>query len=131
MYTEIHCISEPRTYIKNNKIIQIIVPTYESNYIMISRFKAILSQVDISCCGVYFSNTGLEESVKNAIYHCKYKIFYDMKTTEMHHPNRCIIRKDKLLRRGWRDAESFEMKPYIKDILKQIDREKKLEIILF
>jgi hypothetical protein len=130
MYSDIHCISEPRTYMKNNKIVQIIVPTFNDLYHMKNRFNAILSQVDISCCGVYFSNIGLGESVNNAILHCRHSIFYDMKLAEMHHPTRCELRKQKLISRGWTDVENTRNQNKIKDILKQIDREKKLQTIL-
>lgn len=129
MYKDIHCIHEPKTWIKNNKIIQIIKPNHKQKIKCIDAYNKLLGEVDISCCGVHFSDDGLKQTVPDAIYHCKYNIFKDMKLNEMYHINRFEQRKHKLVNRGWNFMDDMD-KDELNKIEKLIIRDKKLKRIL-
>ena len=130
MYSNIHCIQEPHTWIKNDKVIQVIRPSIRNEYNPIGYdFDRLLAQVDISCCGVNYSFKGLNESVEDAIKHCEHKIFYGMKSNEMYHRDRFIQRVCKLEERGWKFSE-YMSKDELKKIENIIIREKKITRIL-
>ena len=85
MYKGIHIISEPLTFMNNNKkIIQIIKPTYsrpggtDTNDYK-TAYTNLIKNVDISCCGVYLDHNGKEtilmEACKDAIIHCLSKTY--------------------------------------------------------
>lgn len=129
MYKDIHCISEPHTWIKNDKIIQIIKPRHPMNIKCVDAYNKLLCEVDISCCGVHFSDDRLKQTVPDAVYHCKYNIFKDMKLNEMYHINRFEERKHKLVNRGWKFMDDMD-KDELNKIEKLIIREKKLKRII-
>lgn len=106
VYTDIKIICEPRTYIKGRKIVQIIRPSGDATMLM-SYEKSIdrlISNVDISCCGVSYDGTNLIENVQDAILHCRNKV-YKVNHGEMTHRNRLQHRKAKLESRGWEQIE--------------------------
>lgn len=100
MYSNIkNVICEPRTYTKNNKIVQIIKPCgITDNYK--TKFNDLISNVDISCCGVSWDGK-LHQDYPNAILHCKNKVFSVNVNAKMYNKERIYIRKDKLYNRGW------------------------------
>lgn len=122
MYDNIKVICEPKTYIKNNKIVQIIKPSLckgGSESIYKKNFNNLISNVDISCCGVSWDGE-LHEDYPNAILHCKNKVFAVNKYAKMYNDKRIFFRKDKLFNRGWKE---------IKDSI-EINRDLKINIIL-
>jgi len=131
MYSNIHCIFKPYTFFKNNKIIQLIKPNVplDVDRDWMQQYDYLLSQVDLSCCGVNFSYNGLKESVKNAILHCKYGLYIQLKDNIMHSSNRIYTRMEKLDKRGWKDIMSLSEIEKNK-IKKLILRDKKLKRIL-
>lgn len=134
MYKEITIIREPWTLQnKNGKIIQIIRPNVEhfnpketGDYLeqaYVKSYKKILTNVDISCCGVFLeknkSNNSLKigESCPNAIVQCLTKTFIINKEASQYNKNRIYKRLEKLTSRGWIDINnenvfSFEKNEY-------------------
>lgn len=135
LYREIRCIFEPHTWIKGQKIIQLIVPctddikkSADEKY-LINNFNFMLGQVDISCCGVNFNVNGLNESIDDAILHCMANVFIKVEGTKMFDFTRFHKRKDKLLFRGWKSIDDMK-RIEIEKIFKPFMREKKLNRIL-
>ena len=141
MYSEVHVVIEPITYIKvidnEIRIIQLIRPGQSKmsgntihNYNeknpaqTLKNYYYLLGQVDMSNCAVHYSyKFGLKESVYGAVQHCKLGIFEiletQMKTT------RFEGRKQKLEKRGWINSNTNN-----KQKQKQLLRLKKLDNIL-
>jgi hypothetical protein len=112
IYTDIKVITEPKTYIKGTKIVQIIKPSkykpgdiYEENNYKDENYKEaldrLISNVDISCCGLSYDGDKLTENVKDAILHCRNKVFKVNLLSQMAHKDRIINRIAKFERRGW------------------------------
>ncbi len=100
VYTEIRIINEPHTYIKDDRIVQLIRPNHFND------FNKIVREVDISCCGISYDASCLYENVENAILHCEHKV-YEVTNGKMN-TIRLMSRMDKLDRRGWSKIEKFE-----------------------
>jgi hypothetical protein len=107
MYSDVHVICEPHTWIKGDKIVQIIKPLGGldgvSNYTEL--FNRLLENVDLSCCGVSYDGE-LHEDFKNAIVHCKSKVFSVNKFAKMYSHKRILHRVAKLEGRGWSKIEN-------------------------
>lgn len=115
LYKQVHLISEPWTFIKDNtKIIQIIRPATNGhggssgpslgNYV--DSFYSLLSDVDISACGVFLEKDKdgiirLKEAHPHAISHCRSRIFEPLKNNRMYGEERTMLRMFKLEQRGW------------------------------
>lgn len=147
MYNDVHCIFEPFTYInKNNKIIQLIRPSKLDNIDMTNKnyssfeyykevFNKIISEVDLSCCGVSYDGVNLYEHLEDAILHCRKKVFVQLPYNEMNSDYKKILEKikrntdrierriQKLENRGWK-----ELKNAIPEKI-QIERAKKLDLL--
>ena len=106
IYKDIRVIFEPHTWIKGSKIIQVIRPShgrremtkseYESNFV------DLISNVDISACGVSW-NGQLHENYPNAIIHCQNKVFSVNRGAKMYSHDRIDHRIQKLYSRGWEE----------------------------
>jgi hypothetical protein len=132
MYSEIHIINEPHTWIKGKKIVQLIRPVVfsrdfsNSKYIDKSLpiyeqgFRDLISNVDFSCCGVSWDGETLHEDCPNAILHAQSKVFSVNKQAKMYSHIRAQHRKAKLESRGWKEIENKI----------EVNRDLKLEIIL-
>lgn len=107
LYSNIKCIFEPKTFVKDNKIVQLISPTIRNTPVTINNLKnaffRILSNVDLSSSGLVYDGEELYESITNATYHCENKRFRVLMDTEMYNKNRIIIRKLNLLDKGWEE----------------------------
>lgn len=103
IYTDIKVITEPKTYIKGIKIIQIIKPSgAQSNvYHYIKSIERLISGVDISSCGVSYDGVHLIENVKDSILHCRNKVYQVNYGAQMSNPRRLDHRRAKLDSRGW------------------------------
>jgi hypothetical protein len=109
LYSNINIISEPKTWTKDDKIIQLIRPrliinvlnsdVYSDKYS--ENFKTLIQNVDLSCCGVSFSNNVLYQNYDGAILHCINKIFVQNKDARMYSYDRCNSRTYKMESRGW------------------------------
>lgn len=124
LYDEIKFIHEPVTYRKNDSYIQIIRPSgiFGHNMEEVECYeihKKLLSNVDISCCGISFDGLSLKENVKNAILHAKYKRFKVYHDNLMSIPDRLSSRIWKFEQRGYRQIlnESDERDMVIKNII--------------
>ena len=111
MYSEIHIINEPHTWIKGTKIVQLIRPSnFVSNEIDSSLyeegFKDLISNVDLSCCGVSYDGENLYEDYPNAIVHCQSKVYSVNKSAKMYSERRINHRIHKLKDRGWEEIEN-------------------------
>lgn len=102
LYTDINVISEPKTWMKGSKVVQLIRPSplngdidYQEN------FYNLLSNVDISSCGVSYSKGTLYENYEGAISHCLSKTFRVNKQASMYIERRITNRIMKLIDRGW------------------------------
>ena len=110
MYSEIHIINEPHTWIKGKKIVQLIRPSFgfegkdESFYR--KGFSDLISNVDFSCCGVSYDGEKVYENYESAVSHCKNGIFIVNNRAKMYSERRITHRKVKLTSRGW-----VEVKP--------------------
>ena len=110
MYSEIHIINEPHTWIKGKKIVQLIRPSLglaggdESIYR--KGFKDLISNVDLSCCGVSYDGETLYEDYPNAIIHCQSKVYSVNNLAKMYSRKRIHHRTSKLIERGWKITEN-------------------------
>lgn len=114
MYKDIHIINEPLTFMRvvNNKIsmVQLIRPSRIQNGYpgIIPAIMEIIWNVDLSCCGVSYDGKNLYENIPNAVLECKSMIFTPIVGSSMHSPDRSLIRKEKLISRGWTESDSPE-----------------------
>jgi hypothetical protein len=116
MYSEIHIINEPHTWVKGKKIIQLIRPvvsftelhnTSKSTYDIYKQgFRDLISNVDLSCCGVSYDGENLYEDYPNAIVHCQSKVYSVNKSAKMYSERRINHRIHKLKDRGWEEIEN-------------------------
>ncbi len=112
LYSNINIISEPRTWMKGDKIIQLIRPRliinvlnsdiYSDKYT--ENFKTLIQNVDLSCCGVSFSKDILYQNYDGAILHCINKIFVQNKDARMYSYDRSNSRSYKMESRGWENV---------------------------
>ena len=112
LYSNINVISEPRTWMKGDKIIQLIRPRliinvlnsdiYSDKYT--ENFKTLIQNVDLSCCGVSFSKDILYQNYDGAILHCINKIFVQNKDARMYSYDRSNSRSYKMESRGWENV---------------------------
>ena len=106
LYTDINVISEPKTWMKGSKVVQLIRPSplngdidYQEN------FYNLLSNVDISSCGVSYAKGTLYENYDGAISHCSSKTFRVNKNATMYIERRVQHRTGKLIERGWKQLD--------------------------
>ncbi len=125
MYSEIHIINEPHTWIKGKKIVQLIRPVIpikrdsDLRYYEIG-FRDLISNVDFSCCGVSWDGDEVYEDYPNAILHAQSKVFSVNMSAKMYSHKRAQHRKVKLQNRGWKEIENTT----------EVNRDLKLENIL-
>lgn len=111
LYSKIHVISEPRTWIKGTKVVQLIRPRIQAmkvNPLVLQEqksytdnFKTLIENVDLSCCGVSWSNGVLYENCESAILHCLNKQYTENTGARMYSYERATHRRAKLESRGW------------------------------
>jgi hypothetical protein len=110
MYSEIHIINEPHTWIKGKKIVQLIRPSLglagSDESIYKQGFTDLIANVDLSCCGVSYDGETLHEDYPNALLHCQSKVFSVNKKAKMYSHKRVNHRIDKLKDRGWEQIEN-------------------------
>jgi hypothetical protein len=110
MYSEIHIINEPHTWIKSKKIVQLIRPSLSNwktdSSLYEEGFRDLISNVDLSCCGVSYDGENLYEDYPNAIVHCQSKVYSVNKSAKMYSERRINHRIHKLKDRGWEEIES-------------------------
>lgn len=109
MYSEIHVINEPHTWMKGKKIVQLIRPSMgldgNDEGIYKKGFSNLISNVDLSCCGVSYDGEVLYQDYQNAILHCQSMVFSVNTNAKMYSAKRIYSRKSKLISRGWREIE--------------------------
>ena len=114
IYSDIHVITEPHTWVKNDKFIQLIRPagsfthgvaTDPTGDLYKNMFNNLIKNVDISSCGVSWDGKELFEDYKGSIIHCQNKVFYVNKRASMYSTKRIIHRIDKFEKRGWEQIE--------------------------
>jgi hypothetical protein len=130
IYTDIKIISEPHSWVKGKKVVQIIrtvnlgvsgdMPFTKSYNLYIESFRDLIRNVDISCCGVSYDAENVYENYQDAINHCRSGIFKVNKDAKMFSPKRIEHRKVKLKGRGWQEIYSDKI----------IERDIKIEKIL-
>ena len=124
MYSEIHVINEPHTWIKGKKIVQLIRPSLgfkaDDENVYRQGFNDLISNVDFSCCGVSYDGENLYEDYPNSIVHCQSKVFSVNMGAKMYSQKRVHHRKSKLEDRGWKEIEN----------IKNINRELKIANVL-
>jgi len=114
VYNDIQVISEPHTWMNGNRIVQLIrpritQPNYKTGGISMKpditlykeNFNILISNVDLSCCGVSYDGNKLSEDYPNAILHCKSKVFSVNQNAKMYSHKRIHHRVHKLQDRGW------------------------------
>ena len=110
MYSEIHVINEPHTWIKGKKIVQLIRPSlgfqYKDTVSYRQGFTDLISNVDISCCGVSWDGERLHEDFPNAILHCRSRVFSINMEAKMYSNKRIEHRRVKLETRGWKQIRN-------------------------
>lgn len=114
LYSNVKVISEPFTFIKGNKIIQLIRPRNQSRKSYKENFINLLQNVDISCCAVSYDGKNIYQNYPNAINHCLNLCYTRNKVALMYSHDRAILRMDKLDRRGW--TEVSEKKSINRDL---------------
>lgn len=111
IYKDIKYIFEPKTYIKNDKVIQFITPSiynindpYDKKNIFKSHkdsFFGILSNVDIITSGVFYDGKNLYESIKNSVYYIKSKKYCKVEGAFMYSNDRYFKRQYLLEKKGY------------------------------
>ena len=115
VYNDIQVISEPHTWMNGNRIVQLIRPritqpnyktggglvTRPDTYTYKENFNRLISNVDLSCCGVSYDGNKLSEDYPNAILHCNSKVFSVNQNAMMYSHKRIHHRVHKLQDRGW------------------------------
>jgi hypothetical protein len=122
VYSDIKIISEPHSYVKGSKIVQVIRPrplTFNPTPGMVGynpldnpyeeTINDLINNVDISCCGVSFSSNVLYEDYPNAILHARNKVFSVNSCAKMYSKNRIDHRRQKLTDRGWVEIENTKI----------------------
>lgn len=124
LYSDIQVISEPHTWMNGNQIVQLIRPRITTAKALVDamseigtssenvegslykyNFHKLVSNVDLSCCGVSYDGDKLSEDYPNAILHCKSKVFSVNSGAWMYSHKRINHRIAKLESRGWRAIE--------------------------
>ena len=137
IYSDISVINAPETYVKNKKVVQIILPAtsskkifdkehYDSQHRVIENhyirgFKNLISNVDISCCGVSWDGENLYENFPGAVSHCINRCFHLNEKSLMFSAKRIQHRVYKLTERGWSKFNPRDI---------QISRDLKIESIV-
>lgn len=111
IYSDLEVISYPQTWIKQEfqkiKKVQIILPRRTTNSAIYSvdlykrDINNLISNVDISCCGVSYDGKYIYENYPNAINHCINNIFKVNQDASMLSKKRILHRINKLESRGW------------------------------
>lgn len=133
-HPSIAIISEPITYIKGNKVVQLIRPnarasertsnlawTYNHpNINYKDTLDRLVNEVDLSCCGISYNGEEVKEHFPNAILHAKNKVYIRneegvMSTERIQH------RMHKLGNRGWREIQESDNRDYIIDDVLDVD----------
>lgn len=114
LYSDITVISEPITYIKNKKIVQLIRPRVISNKDRINNrklydevFVDLISNVDINCCGVSYDGINLYQNCQDAILFILQKKFFVNVNSKMYSIKRITQRILKMEDRGWNRLENL------------------------
>lgn len=116
IYNDIRVINEPHSWVKGDKIIQLIRPAIGQidkeiqkpeirEGIYKKTFTDLIRNVDISCCGVSYDGEKVYENYESAVSHCKNGIFIVNKKAKMYSPKRIIHRTTKLTGRGWEEVK--------------------------
>ena len=119
VYTNLQVISEPKTWIKGTKVVQLIRARLShklanSGSKIITRgaytqaFHNLINNVDISCCGVSFDGKNIYENFSNAVLNCLTKTFSVNHGSAMYSEERIMHRKVKLQKRGWKEVYSLQ-----------------------
>ena len=157
MYRTISIISEPWTFIKDYKIIQIIRPRYMVNKNSpigttgTDAFYDVIMNVDLSCCGTFLEKNNhpikwppmqiregedlmvgeivLREACPDAILHCMSKKF-ETKYSKMYNKDRTLHREYKMIDRGWKKINDSDIPKTNNENLKN-ERNLKLRKMFF
>lgn len=126
LYNDINVITEPQTWVKGTKIVQLIKPAINTKDTQKTRFshsiesykrseKAyesgfidLIQNVDISCCGISYDGHNLYENFPDAILHCKNRLYYINRQAKMFSQKRIINRLAKFVDRGWKEINPIE-----------------------
>lgn len=120
IYSDIHVISEPHTWTKGTKVVQLIRPAKNEKLAPIGTninqsihrkvyqqiFINLIENVDLSCCGVSWDGEKLYEHYPEAVNHCILKVFIT-NIGAMYNEKRHIHRKVKLESRGWKSISAM------------------------
>jgi hypothetical protein len=102
IYKDIQIISEPKTYInKEMSIIQLIFPVVNITQSYEQAFQHLISNVDISCCGMSYNGIEVFEHVDGALRDAKEKTFTLCISHLMYSSKRAASRIEKLTKRGF------------------------------
>jgi hypothetical protein len=106
IYKDVRVINEPHSWVMKNKVIQLIRPSAGQRNISAKQyeevFKRLISNVDLSCCGVSFDGFNLYENYPGSVSHCLNKIYIENRDATMYNPMRISVRKQKMLLRDWK-----------------------------
>jgi hypothetical protein len=111
VYKDIRVINEPRTWMKGNKMVQLIRPVILQNQHQLYErgFLDLIQNVDISSCGVSWDGETLYENYPNAIAHCQNLSFFINEDAKMYSSNRSFMRGQKFIERGWRQIKMDDL----------------------
>lgn len=139
IYKEIKVINEPHTWLKGTKIVQLIRPVHKINNDYEKSFRNLISNVDISCCGVSYDGENLYENYPDAVSHARNMVYKSNRQSSMYLYARCEERKRKLNYRGWSEIGTLAVKRDLKldkllntieiDFIKEYEKKKKTHYI--
>jgi hypothetical protein len=104
-------ISEPYSYVKGTKVVQLIRPRVMSverpsdvtQDLYTQTFIDLIANVDISCCGISYDGKNLYQNYPGAISHAKHRKFLVNNLAKMYNQKRISSRRWKLINRGWEE----------------------------
>jgi len=131
VYSDIRVINEPETYVLKNKVVQIITPATGSRKLFqpeqkrnhsvigdfyVKSFTNLISNVDLSCCGVSWDGTNLYENYPGAVSHAMNHCFEENRKALMYSEKRIIYRLEKMRSRGWTEIRKNEYDTIKRDL---------------
>jgi ribosomal protein S17E len=143
IYTDIHVICEPQTWVKGRKVIQVIRPaashilapqgttikdtkSFGTYYQM---YQNLIYNVDISCCGVSYDGYHIYENYPDAVIHCLTKSFSVNSSAAMYSQKRIQNRIAKFIDRKWSQIPTTNLGIRRELVIQQILESKSLEYI--
>lgn len=140
LYLGLKVIFEPITFFKGSKKIQFIRPVSNTINETYSKFLSLLTNIDLSNCGVYYDGNLIKESYITSIEQIICKQMTKNSAATMYNPQRIDRRISKFQDRGWEltnrhdeilfGQDIYDYKPEVNSYFIVLEREENINGIL-